>query len=270
MRTVGIASERPLRYLLHTMSRKPLLIVVSVLLVQALAHLQVERDSATLRSRQQPVREPIYETRAIHDPDGIGKFYMGREIAHVMGHEGAAWLERPERLETETPDEVVRQMRLKPTDVAADIGAGTGYFTFRLSRAVSQGKVYAVDIQPEMLAIIEQRKEKSGTKNVVGVLGTETDTKLPAQGVDVALLVDAYHEFSYPREMMESIARSLKPGGRVVQVEYRAEDPDVPIKRLHKMSVDQARKEMAAVGLVWKETKSFLPQQHFLVYEKPR
>ena len=121
-----------------------------------------------------------------------------------------------------------------------------------------------------MLAIIEQRKRTLRADNVVSVLGTETDTTLPAQQVDVVLLVDAYHEFSYPREMMESIVRSLKPGGRVVQVEYRAEDPDVPIKRLHKMSVDQARKEMAAVGLVWQETRDFLPQQHFIVYEKPR
>jgi len=252
------------------MNRKPLLIVVSVLLLQALAHNQAERGSATLRSPQQSTREQTYETRATHDPDGIGKFYMGREIAYVMGHEGAAWLERRERLITETPDEVVRQMRLKPTDVVADIGAGTGYFTFRLSKVVPQGKVFAVDIQPEMLAIIDQRKASLGAGNVAAVLGTEMDTKLPTNAVDVALLVDAYHEFSYPREMMESIVRSLKPGGRVVQVEYRAEDPDVPIKRLHKMSVDQARKEMAAVGLVWKETKSFLPQQHFLVYERPR
>ena len=252
------------------MNHRLILTAISILFVPALVHLTTGTRSATRGSLQWPVREQIYETRAIHDPDGIGKFYMGREIAHVMGHEGAAWLERRERLETETPDEVVRQMKLKPTDVIADIGAGTGYFTFRLSIVVPQGKVYAVDIQPEMLAIIEQRKAKSGAGNVVAVLGTERDTKLPTQSVDVALLVDAYHEFSYPREMMESIVRSLKPGGRVVQVEYRAEDPDVPIKRLHKLSVDQARKEMAAVGLIWKETKTFLPQQHFLVYEKPR
>ena len=252
------------------MNHRLILTTLSILFVPALVHVTTRTSSTTPGSLQQPVQEKTYETRAVHDPDGIGKFYMGREIAHVMGHEGAAWLERRERLVTETPDEVVRQMNLKPTDVVADIGAGTGYFSFRISRVVSEGKVYAVDIQPEMLAIIEQRKAKSGAGNVMSVLGTEMDTKLPAGAVDVALLVDAYHEFSYPREMMESIVRSLKPGGRVVQVEYRAEDPDVPIKRLHKMSVAQARKEMAAVGLAWKETKTFLPQQHFLVYEKPR
>ena len=215
-----------------------------------------------------PAVQSVYETRAVHDPDGIGKFYMGREIAHVMGHQGADWLERPDRADTEKPDQVVANMNLKPSDVVADIGAGTGYFTFRLSRAVRQGKVYAVDIQPEMLAILEQRKKNLKAENVIPFHGSERDTKLPAASVDVVLLVDAYHEFSYPREMMESIVRSLKPGGRVVQIEYRAEDHDVPIKRLHKMSVAQSRKEMEAVGLRWKETRDFLPQQHFMVYEK--
>ena len=252
------------------MKIRAFLVVISLLFLPACIALQFEPAESPTQSGQQTAREKVYETRAIHDPDGTGKFYMGREIAQVMGHQGADWLERPERALTETPDRVIKQMKLKPTDVVADIGAGTGYFSFRLNRVVSQGKVYAVDIQPEMLAIIEQRKKTLGVDNVATVLGTETDTKLPAQQVDVVLLVDAYHEFSYPREMMESIVRSLKPGGRVVQVEYRAEDPDVPIKRLHKMSVDQARKEMAASGLVWKETKDFLPQQHFIVYEKPR
>lgn len=252
------------------MKIRPILIVVSLVFASACATVQFEPAPAATHSAQQTARQQVYETRAIHDPDGTGKFYMGREIAQVMGHQAADWLERPERAETEAPDQVIKQMKLKATDVVADIGAGTGYFSFRLSRVVSQGKVFAVDIQPEMLAIIEQRKRTLRADNVATVLGTETDTKLPAQQVDVVLLVDAYHEFSYPREMMESIVRSLKRGARVVQVEYRAEDADVPIKRLHKMSVDQARKEMAAVGLVWKETKGFLPQQHFIVYEKLR
>src|SRR5499426_3657512 len=212
---------------------------------------------------------PVYETRANHDPDGIGKFYMGREIAHVMGFQGAEWLERPERIEEERPDQVVEQMKLKSTDVVADVGAGTGYFSFRISRVVSQGKVFAVDLQPEMLAIIEKRKEQLKVDNVVALRGSEAEANLPENSVDVALLVDVYHEFSFPREMMLSVVKALKPGGRVVQIEYRGEDPKVPIKRVHKMTVAQCRKEMAAVGLVWKETKNFLPQQHFIVYEKP-
>lgn len=220
-------------------------------------------------SAQKP-KESVYETRTKHDPNGIGKFYMGREIAHVMGHQGADWLEREDREQTELPNEVVKQMKLKPTDVVADIGAGTGYFTFRMAKLVKEGKVLAVDIQPEMLAIVESRKKQFKADNVEMILSTETDTKLPAASVDVVLFVDAYHEFSYPREMMESIVKGLKTGGRVIQIEYRGEDPDVPIKRIHKMTVAQAKKEMAAVGLIWKETKDFLPQQHFMVFEKPK
>ena len=252
------------------MNVKLILIVFSLVFGSAWALVQFEPTPLTSQSSQQSARQQVYETRAVHDPDGTGKFYMGREIAQVMGHQAASWLERPEREETEAPDQVIKHMKLKPTDVVADIGAGTGYFSFRMSRSVSKGKIYAVDIQPEMLAIIEQRKRALKVDNVITVLGTETDTALPTQQVDVVLLVDAYHEFSYPREMMESIVRGLKPGGHVVQVEYRAEDPDVPIKRLHKMSVSQARKEMSAAGLVWQETKDFLPQQHFIVFEKPR
>lgn len=209
-----------------------------------------------------------YEIRRDHDPDGIGKFYMGREIARVMGYQGAEWLERPERVEEERPDEVVEQMKLKPTDVVADVGAGTGYFSFRIAPRVPQGKVFAVDLQPEMLAIIERRKKELKAENVFAVQSAETDTKLPENSVDVALMVDVYHEFSFPREMMLSLVKALKPGGRVVQIEYRGEDPDIPIKRLHKMTVAQCRKEMEVVGLVWKETKNFLPHQHFIVFER--
>jgi ubiquinone/menaquinone biosynthesis C-methylase UbiE len=212
---------------------------------------------------------PVYETRAEHHPDGIGKLYMGREIAQVMDVAGAEWLDRPERAEAEAPQQVIEHMRLKPTDVVADVGAGTGYFTLRISREVPQGVVYAVDIQPAMLAIIEQRKRQLNADNVITVQGTETDPRLPAQAVDVVLLVDAYHEFAYPREMMEHIVKSLKPGGRVIQIEYRGEDASVPIKSLHKMTVAQARKEMEAVGLRWQETQDFLPYQHFIVFTKP-
>jgi ubiquinone/menaquinone biosynthesis C-methylase UbiE len=248
--------------------------LLTVLLLGACPNWQGDVASTPAQSSWQAAgqkeRAPIYETRVNHDPDGIGKFYMGREIAHVMGHEGAAWLERADREETELPNEVVKQMNLKPTDVVADIGAGTGYFSFRIAPVVRQGKVLAVDIQPEMLALIEGRKKQRNADNVQTLLSNETDTRLPAASVDVVLFVDAYHEFSYPREMMESIVKGLKPGGRVIQIEYRGEDPDVPIKRLHKMTVAQAKKEMAAVGLVWKETKEFLPQQHFIIFEKPR
>ncbi len=248
-------------------------LIASVLLIISCATTQSRFASVANEPAAQapavPAKKPIYESRAEHDPDGIGKFYLGREISHVMGHAGAEWLERPDREETELPKKVVENMNLRPTDVVADVGAGTGYFTFRMSPFVTQGKVYAVDIQLEMLALIEARKKKFNAENVVTILGSESDSTLPKGAIDVVLLVDAYHEFSYPREMMESIVNGLKPGGRLIQIEYRGEDPTVPIKKLHKMTVAQARKEMAEVGLVWKETKNFLPQQHFIVYEKP-
>ncbi|MEL7448531.1 MAG: class I SAM-dependent methyltransferase [Pseudomonadota bacterium] len=201
--------------------------------------------------------------------DGIGKFYEGREISHVMGHLGAAWLERPERERQERTDLLIGMMPLETDSVVADIGAGTGYFSFRIAERVPDGKVLAVDIQQEMVDIISARIEGGAPANVVPVLGTEDNPTLPAGAVDVILLVDAYHEFSYPYEMGKAMADALKPGGRLVLVEYRAEDPSVPIKRLHKMSEAQSRKEMATVGLEWERTESALPQQHFMVFRKP-
>lgn len=212
----------------------------------------------------------VYQERVVHSPDGIGKFYMGREIAQVMGHQGAGWLERSSRESEEQPSKVVNALNLKPTDVVADIGAGTGYFSFLISPLVPEGKVLAVDIQPEMLDIIDSLKKERNITNVEPVHGGVRDPNLPTSSVDLALMVDAYHEFAYPREMMEGIVRALKPGGRVVLVEYRGENPFIFIKALHKMTQKQARKEMSAVGLVWLETKDFLPQQHLMVFEKPK
>ncbi len=214
--------------------------------------------------------EAVYKERVIHSTDGIGKFYMDREIAKVMGHTEALWLERPGREVTEQPQQVVDALSLKPTDIVADIGAGTGYFSFRISPQVPEGKVLAVDIQPEMIDIMNFLKQENNITNVETVLGSDTDPNLPEESVDLALMVDAYHEFEYPQEMMEGVVRSLKPGGRVVLVEYRRENPFIPIKALHKMTQNQARKEMNAVGLQWLETKDFLPQQHLMVFEKPK
>ncbi len=202
--------------------------------------------------------------------DGIGKFYMGREISHVMGYRGMEWLERPEREISEMPEQVVAALDLRPDDVVADIGAGSGYFTFRISPRVPDGRVLAVDVQPEMLAVIEERAEELGMSNVVPVAGTETSPNLPESSVDLALMVDAYHEFSYPHEMMKGLVRALKPGGRVALVEYRGEDPTVPIKELHKMTQAQARREMGVVGLSWRETLDFLPRQHLMIFEKSK
>jgi ubiquinone/menaquinone biosynthesis C-methylase UbiE len=215
-----------------------------------------------------PASQPVYTYRP-PTRDGIGKVYFGREIAQVMGHQGADWLERPEREREEAPRRAINLMRLKPTDVVADIGAGSGYFSFLLAERVPQGKVLAVDIQQEMLDLIVKRAATAKVNNVEPLLGTISDPKLPADGVDVVLMVDAYHEFDHPNEMMTAIVRSLRVGGRVVQVEYRGEDPVVPIKPLHKMTEAQARREMEAVGLRFVENRPGLPRQHMLVFEKP-
>jgi SAM-dependent methyltransferase len=201
--------------------------------------------------------------------DGIGKVYQGREISFVMGHLGAGWLERSEREREERTDLLLQNLPLEPDDVVADIGAGTGYFSLPIAGRVPQGRVLAVDLQPEMLAIVASRAKSRGIANVEPVQATETDPRLPPGTVDLVLMVDAYHEFSHPYEVMQGVVRGLKPGGRVVLVEYRAEDPEVPILTLHKMSEAQARKEMKAVGLEWVETRDFLPQQHYMVFRKP-
>jgi SAM-dependent methyltransferase len=211
-----------------------------------------------------------YEFRRDHNPDGIGKFYLGREIAHVMGHEGANWLERPERATEENSEKLVEELNLKPGEVVADIGAGSGYYSRRLARKVAPGgRILAVDIQPEMLVLLTNRAVAEGLTNIVPVLGTVTDPKLPAGSVDLALLVDVYHEFDFPYEMIQALCRSLKPGGRVVFVEFRAEDPKVPIKPVHKMSEAQVKKEMAVQPLEWVETNEVLPWQHIIVFRKP-
>jgi len=153
--------------------------------------------------------------------------------------------------------------------VVADIGAGTGYFTFRIAPRVRSGRVFAVDIQPEMLDIMRETIQAQNIGNVALVRGTLTDPKLPADSINAALMVDAYHEFSHPREMMLNLKEALVSGGLVFLVEYRKEDPSIPIKPLHKMTEAQARKEMKAVGLEWVDTKEMLPRQHFLVFRKP-
>ncbi len=201
--------------------------------------------------------------------DGIGKFYMGREISHVMGHRGAAWLERPTREREERTDLLIENLPLEKDSVVADIGAGTGYFSFPIAEQVPEGKVLAVDIQQEMLDIIEARRARDSVANVETVLGEENDTRLPESGVDLILIVDAYHEFSHPFEMGMTMARALRPGGSLVLIEYREEDRSVPIKPLHKMSEAQAKREMANVGLEWVRTEDFLPQQHFMVFRRP-
>lgn len=215
------------------------------------------------------LKEAVYDVRAPESPSGTGRFYMGREIATVFGSSNLDWMERPGRETEELPNRVVRALELQPSDVVADIGAGSGYFTFRISPKVPLGKVFAVDIDPGMLDLIRDRMEAQGIQNVEPVRGTATDPNLPDSAVDVALIVFTYPQFSHPREMMTHIYDALKPGGRVVLVEYRGEDPTIPVEPVYKITEEQARKELEAVGYRWRETRPILPQQHFMVFEKP-
>lgn len=214
--------------------------------------------------------KPAYEFKKDHDPDGIGKFYMGREIAMVMGYLGASWLERPERVKEEEPAKLLKALDVKPGMVVADVGAGSGYHTFLLSPLVGEkGKVIACDIQQQMLDLITRKQKKLKIANIETVKGTEADPKLPAAGVDLILMVDVYHELSHPYEMTEKMVAALKPGGRMVFVEFRLEDEKVPIKLVHKMSERQVLKEMGVFPeLEHTTTVNTLPWQHVIIFTK--
>lgn len=201
-------------------------------------------------------------------PDGIGKVYWGREIAGIMQAGGGRWLNRDSRQEEENVALAIARMPLRPGSVVADIGAGTGYYTFRIAPKVPAGKVVAVDVQAAFVDTLKARKEKLGLKNVEVVQGGRRSPHLPEASIDLALLVDVYHELEYPQEMLQAIHRALKPGGKLLLLEYRAEDPAIPIKELHKMSVAQVRKELEANGFKLEKQEDFLPIQHFLLFAK--
>jgi len=201
--------------------------------------------------------------------DGIGKSHMGRQIAHVMGWQGAAWLERDERQREERSDVLLRILAPPAGAVVADVGAGTGYYARRIADLVGPtGKVYAVDVQPEMVEMLKTLSNQRGFGIVIPVLGDVDDVKLPASSIDLAIMVDVYHELEFPFEVLQSVVRALKPDGRVVFVEYRAEDPRVPIKPLHKMSEVQVRREAQQHALVWERTVNDLPWQHVVIFKR--
>ena len=204
------------------------------------------------------------------DPNGISKWYMGRQIAHVMSHYGIEWLERKEREMEENTTQLLKNLAVQPGLFIADIGAGSGYHSTMLSKMVGNGKVYAVDVESEMIAYLKGRIKLEGYKNIIPVLSTEQKVSLPANSIDVMLLVDVYHEFSFPYEMTLSMLEALKPGGKLVLVEFRAEDPNVPIKTIHKMTERQAVKEFKASGFLFEKNMGNLPWQHCLIFRKPK
>lgn len=216
--------------------------------------------------------EPATERYQAAPPslDGIGKVYMGREISKVMGFQGASWLERAERDQEERGDLLIAELGLKPGMDVADVGAGTGYYARRIAPLVGpKGRVYAVDVQPEMLRVLAATAKRPGLGNLVPVLGADTDVRLAMSSVDLAIMVDVYHELEFPHEVLASIVHAVRPGGRVVFVEYRGEDPRVPIKALHKMTEKQVRLEAAEHALVWERTVGTLPWQHVLLFRRP-
>ncbi len=251
------------------MNRIVTFLITGATLLMSLAPLPIRAQSRVGELVPPAVSRYISVPANMANPDGIGKRYMGREIAGVMGWQGAAWLEREEREKEERTDVLLKALALKPGMTVADIGAGTGYLSRRMAAAVAPvGSVLAVDVQPEMVRMLKRLAQQKGLSNIVPSLGTDTDVKLPAASVDLAIMVDVYHELAYPFEVMESIIRALKPGGQLVFIEYRAEDANVPIKALHKMSEAQIRREAEVHALVWDRTVASLPWQHMVVFKK--
>jgi precorrin-6B methylase 2 len=215
--------------------------------------------------------QPQYEFRVRHDPNGIGKFYMGREIAHVMGFAAAAWLEREEREDEERLSLLIEALELQQGWVVADVGAGSGRISLMIAEKVGkEGKVLAVDVQQKMLDLITKRVRELEIDNVDTILGTAQSPKLPPESVDLIVMVDVYHEFEFPYEMLAELSRALKTGGRIAFVEYRLEDENVPIKLVHKMSREQVQKEASPpeFGLAHLRTDGRLPRQHVIIFEK--
>ena len=201
--------------------------------------------------------------------DTAPKTFKGRVIAPAMSYRGADWLERSDREATEQPEKVLDALKIAPGSTVADIGAGTGYFSLRLAKRVGpQGRVLATDIQPQMLAMLSENMRAAGIRNIEPILCTPTDAKLPEGQLDLALMVDVYHELASPEKTMTQVRRALKPDGRLVLVEYRGEDPNVPIKSEHKMTLVQVRSELEPMGFRLQEVFEFLVYQRVIVFKK--
>ncbi len=223
--------------------------------------------SAQESTLQESTNQPHYSYED-SDPNGIGKWYLGREIAHVMGFQGIGWLERSEREKEEQTSLLIENMNIQSNDAIADIGAGSGYHVFKMAALADDGMIYAVDIQSEMLQAIKLKQQQKNIQNIKLVKGDEQTTNLPVNSIDKVLMVDVYHEFSHPKEMLQSIHTALRDNGKVYLIEYRMEDPKVPIKTIHKMSEAQAKKELEANGFELIKNIENLPWQHCLVFEK--
>ncbi len=238
----------------------------------ALAAWLMIADVSRAQDTQAPAKsdapaKPKSKGRPRRDPPG---FYMGRQIAEVMSFQGADWLFRDSREQEEQPEAMLDALKIAPGSTVADIGAGAGYTSLRLSKRVGpDGIVYATDVQPEMLRMLAENMKVAGIKNVRSVRASQTETRLPEGKIDLAIMVDVYHECSHPETILQGLLKALKPGGRLVLVEFRGEDPEVPIKPEHKMTLAQVRRELEPQGYAFKESLEFLPWQHIIIFEKP-
>jgi SAM-dependent methyltransferase len=266
------------RFRLQRRSRPTAVALVTFLAVCAL--LVSFQPAVTAQSKPDPPESPAKpktqpkskigrtsKARARRDPAG---FYMGRRIADVMSWEGAEWLFRETRVEEEQPEAMLDALKIPRDATVADVGAGAGYHSIRLARRVGPGgTVLATDLQPQMLDMLRNNARDAGVTNIKPIRATQSDTKLPEAKVDLVLMVDVYHECSDPRTTLQGLKKALKPAGRLVLVEFRGEDPDVPIKPEHKMTVTQVRRELEPEGFVFKDSLEFLPWQHVIIFEKP-
>lgn len=253
-----------------TADRRPSTWLAAIFALTALGHLAALPSAQALA---QPAAAKRTAEKSLAAPEEKlpppQQRYKGRKIAPVMGYQGAPWLMRSERVQEENPQKLLDALGIKPGQTVCDLGCGSGYYTLELARRVGpQGKVLAVDIQPEMLSLLDQGAKQSGLKNIELILNTPIDPKLPDEAVDLILLVDVYHEFSYPEQMLQAMRKSLKPDGRIVLVEFRGEDPTVPIKPLHKMTKQQIRKELEPNGYKLVEEFDELPWQHVMFFGK--
>jgi ubiquinone/menaquinone biosynthesis C-methylase UbiE len=226
-----------------------------------------QQDPAKPKPKSKSKDGRTSKTRVRRDPAG---FYMGRRIADVMSWEGAEWLFRETRVEEEQPEAMLDALKIPRGAIVADVGAGAGYHCIRLARRVGpKGSVLATDLQPQMLEMLKNNAREAGVANIKPIRATQTDTKLPDAKVDLILMVDVYHECSDPESTLEGLLKALKPLGRLVLVEFRGEDPDVPIKPEHKMTLTQVRREVEPKGFIFKDSLEFLPWQHVIIFEKP-
>ncbi|WP_018478994.1 class I SAM-dependent methyltransferase [Pontibacter roseus] len=225
-------------------------------------------SSCQAQQEQQTTATAVGYTTKTPASGGTGKVYLGREIAAIMSATGGSWLDRDTRQEEENSSKAIENMPLQPNSTVADIGAGTGYYTFQVAKLVPQGKVYAVEVQDRFIEALKERKQELGTQNVEVVKGGNQSLNVPDNSLDLAVMVDVYHELEYPMEMLQAIRKALKSNGQLLLMEYKAEDPDVRIRELHKMTVAQVKKELAANGFRLSRQVDSLPIQHFLLFQK--